>query len=121
MSYNCVDKKTTNTLFQHKKQNQPFADVLQNEFYEKFPKIHKKTPMPESFFQKNCMHSGSFFITIEIPAQFFSCEFCEFLGTHFLRKISMRLKKNPKSFTLLLFVTYEFCSSESTKHFVIKE
>ena len=52
MSYNYVDQRTTNTLFQHQKQNQSFADVLQNEFYQKFPKIHKKTPMPESFFQK---------------------------------------------------------------------
>ena len=52
MNYNCVDQKTTNTLFQHEKQNQSFADVLQNEFYEKFPKIHKKTTIPESFLQK---------------------------------------------------------------------
>ena len=29
------------------------------------------------------MHSGSFFITIEIPAQVFSYEFGELLGTHF--------------------------------------
>ena len=33
----------------------------------------------------------------------------------------MRLKNNLKSFTLLLFVTYEFSSSKSTKHFVIKQ
>ena len=35
-----------------KNHRKPIADVLQNEYSEKFRKIHRKTPVPQGFFKK---------------------------------------------------------------------
>ena len=80
MSYNCVDQKTRNTLFQHKKQNQAFANVLKWVIWKISQNSQENTHV---FFSKKiaCIQARSL---LEIPTQVFSCEFCEVLGTLFV-------------------------------------
>ena len=44
---------------------------------QKFHKIHRKTPVPESLFKQSCKPEASNFIKKKTLAQVFSCGFCE--------------------------------------------
>ena len=88
-------------------------------FLKNFSKFTWKHPCRSLFFKKiACIQARCL---LEIPTQVFSCEFCDVLRTVFLTENLHETEKYLKSFTLLLFVTYEFSSSKSTKHFVIKQ
>ena len=54
---------------------QPFANVLQNWRYYKFPGIHKKISLLESVFNKGTGPMACNFIKKETPTQVFSCEY----------------------------------------------
>ena len=51
--------------------------VLQKKYSYNFPKIHKKTPALKARFLGSGRSTEFNFIEKEIPAQVFSCEFCE--------------------------------------------
>ena len=54
---------------------QPFANVLQNRCYWKFPDIHKKKSVLESLFNEVTGLMASNFIKKETPTHVFSCEY----------------------------------------------
>ena len=56
-----------------------------------FSKIHKKTPVPESLFNKVIGFYPATSLKERTPIQVFSDEFCEIHKTPFLRKTSRRL------------------------------
>ena len=71
-------------------------------FYEKrcsykLHKIHRKTPVPESFLKQNRRAEGCNFIKKETLAQVLSCEFCEMSTNTLFQNTSGRL-------LLILFV-----------------
>ena len=54
---------------------QPFADVLQNLCFYKFPEIYKKISVLESLCNKATCLMFFNFIKKEAPSQVFSCEY----------------------------------------------
>ena len=56
-----------------------------------FPKFHKKTPVPESLFNKVIAFYTATSLKERTPIQVLSDKFCEILKTPFLQKTSRRL------------------------------
>ena len=67
---------------------QQFVDVLQNHCSQKFCKIHWKTSMLESFFNKVAVFKTWNFIKKTIQQRYFPVNFPKFLITPFLQNIS---------------------------------
>ena len=63
---------------------EPFANVLQNRCYHKFPDIHKKISVLESLFNKVTGLVSCNFIKKETPAQVFSSKYHEMFEKSFL-------------------------------------
>ena len=59
------------------KQIQPPEVFFKKKWSEKFQKIHRKTPVPESLFLIKLQGEACSFIKKETQAQVFSCEFCK--------------------------------------------
>ena len=70
-------------------QKQPQETFCKKMCSWKFHKIHRKTPVPETFYNK--VGSG---IIKETLVQVFSCEFCEISKKTFLQNTSVRLHLN---------------------------
>ena len=63
-------------------------------------KIHRKTPVPESFFKQSCRPQATL-LKKEVLAQVFSYEFCEiFKNTFFIEQLRLLLFVNMLSFGL---------------------
>ena len=73
-----------NVLTKQFPEMEPFADVLQNRCYHKFPNIHKKISALESFFNKVTVLVSCNFIKKEIPAQLFSLKYLKMFKKSFL-------------------------------------
>ena len=63
---------------------EPFANVLQNRCYHKFPDIHKKISVLESLFNKVTGLVSCNFIKKETPAQVFSFKYHKMFEKSFL-------------------------------------
>ena len=91
----------------------PFSDVLQNDCSERFHKIHRKTPVLESFYDK----SPGLGLQLLTPARVFFCEFCEmFKGTCFieyLRTTALFFKK--RSCSIFWRVRWRYFFAKFTK------
>ena len=79
-------------------EKQPFSDVLEKRFSEKFRKIHEKTPVLESLFNKVSGLKACKFIKKETMAQMFFCEIYEiFKNTFFHRIPSVATSENTEN------------------------
>ena len=66
------------------KQKQPFTDVLQNRYSEKFRNNHRKTSVLESLFNRVRDLSGCSFIKKKLQHRCFLVNIANFLRTAFL-------------------------------------
>ena len=69
-------------------QNQPFVDALQNRRFSKIHKIHRKTPVLESLFNKAARPQECNFIKNRLQNRRFPVKFAKFLRTPFLQDTS---------------------------------
>ena len=96
------------------KQKQPFADVLQNRYSQKFRHIHRKTPVLESFLNKVTDLRVCSFIKQRLQLRCFHENIAKFLITAFFIKhlqwlLLNKVKTNVKStFILLIYYGTEF-------------
>ena len=104
------------------KQKQPFADVLQNRYSQKFRHIHRKTPVLESFLNKVTDLRVCSFIKQRLQLRCFHENIAKFLITAFFIKhlqwlLLNKVKTNVKSTWFILLPDWlYYVMTLSSKH-----